>query len=182
MNMSHQDKSKDSCKVIWETYSEDEFPFCTLLAMAKAICDYGLRINRSLHFDEVRRSLLQSLTLKQPDGATNGWHPQEFDGINLPLITSGEEETNIEYGNLEIKVKKVPSCSFQFEEEYVLMDHRNSQDKCMKVICKMKMGDIKYYLCRQNTSISRGLVEKVSEVFYSYTRKKKRHDQNFLQN
>ena len=161
--MSNHKQKGDDCKVIWETFSEDEFPYCSLLAISKAVCDFGEKSDCILDFDEVRRKLLESITLKQPSSATSGWYPMDFDGINLPLVTFGTG-TDREYGNLDIKVSKVLSSSFQFEEEYVLMDHRRSQQQCMKVICKMKQDDIKYYLCRRSTSVvQKRSVEKIPE-------------------
>ena len=148
-------------QVIWaDTFSEGDFPHCTLFAISKAICDYGYKLNLKLNFNEIQRSLLQHLTTFQPEGASDGWHPNDFDGIHLPLISSEEN-----YGNLDISVVEGCSKTFLLEEEYVLMDSREPKQNCMKVICKMKMGEIKYFLCRENKSnVSKAAVKQMKGI------------------
>lgn len=132
--------------VVWaDTFTEGDFPHCTVFAISKAICDYGNKLGLKLDFDEVRRNLFQYLKTFQPLGISEGWCPTEFDGIHLPMISSDDD-----YGNLDISVVKGYSKTFMLEEEYVLMDSRGTKQNCMKVICKMKMGDIRYFLCREN--------------------------------
>ena len=88
------------------------------------------------------------------------WHPSNFDGIHLPLISSEED-----YGNLDISVVEGCSKTFLLEEEYVLMDSREPKQNCMKVICKMKMGEVKYFLCRENKSnVSKATVKQVKGI------------------
>ena len=142
--------------VIWaNTFSEGDFPHSTLFAISKAICDYGCKINLKLNFSEIQGKLLQHLTTFQPLGASDGWHPSDFDGIHLPLISSDKD-----YGNLDISVVEGCSKTFLLEEEYVLMDSREPKQNCMKVVCKMKMGDIKYFLCRENkANVSKATVK-----------------------
>ena len=113
-----------------------------------------------MSFDEIQRSLLQHLTTFQPEGASYGWHPSSFDGIHLPLISSDED-----HGNLDISVVEGCSKTFFLEEEYVLMDSRETKQNCMKVICKMKMEDIKYFLCRENkVNVSEATIKQMKGI------------------
>ena len=110
------EQKNNKSQVIWaNTFSEGDFPHCTLFAISKAICDYGYRINLKLNFNEIQRSLLQHLTTFQPEGSSDGWHPSDFDGIHLPLISSEED-----YGNLDISVVEGCSKTFFLEEKHIL--------------------------------------------------------------
>ena len=86
-----------------------------------------------------------------PVGVGEEWFPDAFDGITLPLVSLGNETSD--YGNITISVTPGSSSTHIFEEEYVLVDRREPQDLCMQVFCKMKMDDIKYFLCRGNGGI-----------------------------
>ena len=143
--------AKETTKLIWaDTSSEGDFPHCTLYAISKAICDYGRKIQCELEFEEIKSNLFQYLKLSQPSGVSDGWYPNAFDGINLPRISSFISQ-DTKYGNITISVtEEAPSSKFMFEEEYVLMQHGKQKEHCMQVICKMKMDDIKYFLCRGN--------------------------------
>ena len=138
--------------LIWaQTFDQGEFPHCTLYAISNAICDYGRKVHCRLQFDEIQRTLFQYLKTCMPVGVHDGWYPDEFDGIHLPLVSLGNETDD--YGNITISVTQGCPSTYIFEEEYVLVDRREPQDHCMQVICKMKMDDIKYFLCRDNRAV-----------------------------